>query len=57
MRALLLVLLWPAPQTGRDTSYAFLNFLNPLPKGVWRVKITAANTPECQDKYQVVAHP
>lgn len=42
--------------TGRDTSYTFFVRAGFLPKGVWRIRITADNNPNCADKYQVVAH-
>ena len=39
-----------------DTSYTFFRSTSFLPKGVWRVRITAEVTPGCADKYQIVAH-
>jgi len=47
----------PGPQSGRDTSYAFLNTVQLLPKGTWRIKVTAEHHPPCVARYQVVGHP
>jgi len=42
--------------TGLSNSY---NFYNPsgLPTGTWRIRITEAVTPNCNDKYAVVVNP
>lgn len=40
-----------------NSGNTFLSFGAPLPQGVWRIQITAANNPDCNMRYQIKIHP
>ena len=40
-----------------NSGNTFLSFGAPLPQGVWRIRITAADNPDCNMKYQIKIHP
>ena len=42
--------------TGRGAGYSFYDPAG-LPQGIWRIRITEAVTPNCNDKYAVLVHP
>ena len=41
---------------GGNTTYGFSLRSGFVPRGPWRIRITAGNTPDCADRYQVLAH-
>lgn len=40
-----------------NSGNTFLSFGAPLPQGVWRIRITAADNTDCNMKYQIKVHP